>query len=248
MNLTSIMLVTYNRLDLTKRMLDSLIKNTDSPYRLIIVDNGSTDGTVEWLKDFSLNKTFPIYLHFNNKNLGIACGRNRAMKIADQFNDPWLSTVDNDIEFVPNWLSKCLDVLKANSKFAIGLNMEGVNYPIMSLNGKNVQFKKSGNLGTACTVFPRSLHEAIGFFVSYGLYGEEDSDFFIRARVVGYSMGYLIENGIHFGCGENDIGEYREWKTKMHAENLPKFRQACMDYYHKKIPIYVPDPFLGENE
>lgn len=248
MNLTSIMLVTYNRLNLTKRMLDSLIKNTDSPYRLIIVDNGSKDGTVEWLKEFSLNKSFPIHLHFNDENLGIAAGRNRAMKIADQFNDPWLSTVDNDVEFIPNWLSKCLDVLNFNEKFAVGLNMEGVDYPITNLNGKNIQFKKSGNLGTACTVFPRALHDEIGFFVSYGLYGEEDSDFFIRSRVVGYGMGYLLENGVHFGTGENDIGEYRDWKTKMHAENLVKFRKACNDYYYKIKPIYVPDPFLNEGK
>ncbi len=244
---TSIMMVTYNRLELTKRMLQSLFAQTDVPYRLIIVDNGSTDGTVEWLKSVPQehNLCQSVDIHLNEKNLGIAAGRNRAMKIADKYNDPWLSTVDNDVEFVSSWLSKCVNILKDNPKFAIGLNMEGVNYPIVKLNGHDVQFKKAGNLGTACTVFPRDLHHKLGFFVSYGLYGEEDSNWFIRARVIGYQMGYLPENGVHFGVGENDTGEYREWKTQMHKQNLEKFRQDCYLYYQKKKSLYEPFPDLG---
>lgn len=246
---TSLMLVTYNRLPLTQRMLESLFKNTDSPFRLIIVDNGSTDGTVEWLKSMpqqnSLCQSYDF--HFNEKNLGIACGRNRAMKIADKYNDEWLSTLDNDIDLIPNWLSKCLDVLSTNPKFAIGLNMEGIDYPIMTLNGKSVQFKKKGNLGTACTVFSRKLHETIGFFnTEFGLYGEEDADYFIRSRVVGWQMGYLLENGNHFGVGELDTGEYREWKTEMHSINLEKFRAACHLYHQKKKPIFTPYTCPGD--
>lgn len=244
---TSLMMVTYNRLELTKRMLDSLFANTQGSYRLIIVDNGSTDGTVEWLKEMITMNSAEVHLHFNEKNLGIACGRNRAMKIADQFNDPWLSTLDNDVELPPDWLGKCLDVLSTNPKFAIGLNMEDIEYPIQTLNGKIVQFKKAGNLGTACTVFPKALHDAIGFFnTEFGLYGEEDADYFIRARVVGYAMGYLPEKGTHFGVGELDTGEYREWKTKMHAENLVKFKNTCYAYYQKRKPIYTPFTCPGD--
>ena len=243
MTCTSLMLTTYNRLPLTQRMFESLFKHTDSPFRLIIIDNGSTDGTVEWLKSMPQNQPLcqSYDFQFNDKNLGIACGRNQAMMLADKYNDKWLSTLDNDIEFVPNWLSKCLDVLSANPKFAIGLNMEGIKYPKMKVNGKEVQFKRSGNLGTACTVFSRKLHETIGFFnTEFGLYGEEDADFFMRARVIGYQMGYLPEDGIHFGSGELDTGEYREWKSQMHATNLEKFKKVCLLYMQKKRSIYLP--------
>ena len=47
---TSIMFVTYNRVNFTQRMLESFFKNTTSPYHLIIVDNGSTDETVPYLE------------------------------------------------------------------------------------------------------------------------------------------------------------------------------------------------------
>ena len=242
-NCVSIMMVCYNRLELTKRMLASFFKNTNSEYRLIIIDNGSTDGTVDWLKELKPEGDFcqGLYLHFNFENKGIAIGRNQALLIADKFQDKWLSTVDNDIEVHYGWLNECLDILKTNHKFAIGLNMEGVNYPIQLMNGKPVQWKKEGNLGTACTVFHRKLHEAIGFFnTDFGLYSHEDASFFNRARLAGWQLGYLPTNGVHFGIDELDTGAYRDFKTKSAKDNLPAYRQAHFDYLSGKKSIYIP--------
>src|ERR1700676_991218 len=77
--LTSVMLITYNRLPLTQRMLQNFFQTTDSPYRLIVVDNGSTDGTVEWLQQLNPENTFcqGYHTHFYDKNKGIAIGRNK---------------------------------------------------------------------------------------------------------------------------------------------------------------------------
>lgn len=239
----SIMLVTYNRLPLTQRMLESFFKGTDSNYRLIIVDNGSTDGTVDWLKELNPVGGYcqGYHTHFNEKNMGISIGRNQAMLIADQYKDPWLCTLDNDIDLHSGWLTDCLDIVKTNHKFAIGLNMEGTDYPIKTMNGKQVQWKNAGNLGTACSLFHRKLHDAIGFFTTeFGLYGEEDADFFFRARQAGWSLGYLPKNGIHFGEGELDTGEYREFKTAQHKKNLSLFQKNCYDYMAKRKSIYIP--------
>ena len=48
--MTSIVIVTHNQLEYTRQCLDSIIRLTDEPYELIVVDNGSTDGTVEYLR------------------------------------------------------------------------------------------------------------------------------------------------------------------------------------------------------
>lgn len=240
----SIMFVTYNRLDLSRQMMDSLLKNTDAPFRVIVVDNGSTDGTPDWLSQVSwkenpLCESFDIVL--NKQNMGIAIARNQGLKAANKYNDEILSTLDNDVELSPGWLSGCLDVISANPKFVVGLNMEGVPYPTMTRNGKTFQFKKRGNLGTACTVFKRALHTEIGYFImEYGLYGEEDADYFFRARLVGYEMAYLPQMGKHLGEGERDVGEYREFKTKSHEKNLARFNQNCGQYVHKKRKLYIP--------
>lgn len=240
---TSIMMVTYNRLKLTQRMMESFLKTTDSDYRLIVIDNGSTDGTVDWLKQLNPagGHCQGYHTYFNDKNMGISIGRNQGLLIADKYNDPWLCTVDNDIEFHKGWLTDCLDVVRANHKFAIGLNFEGTQYPLQSVNGKLVQWKREGNLGTACSLFNRKLHEAIGFFITeFGLYGEEDADFFFRARQAGWNLGYLPIKGTHFGEGELDTGEYREFKTTQHKKNLALFQKNCWDYVGKRRSIFIP--------
>jgi uncharacterized protein YydD (DUF2326 family) len=48
--LTSIVILTCNQLQYTKKCIESIFQNTRQPYELIIVDNGSTDGTVEYLE------------------------------------------------------------------------------------------------------------------------------------------------------------------------------------------------------
>jgi GT2 family glycosyltransferase len=243
MKMSCVMLVTYNRLNLTKRMLDNFFSATTSPYRLIIVDNGSTDGTTEYLKNINHNITNcqDILLHFNEKNKGIASGRNKCLEIADQYNDPYLATVDNDVEMPMNWLQDCIDIMEKTSNFYIGVNMEDINYPLTTLNGKIIQYKNAGNLGSACMVFPQKLHHDIGFFYGYEtLYATEDADWGMRSRLAGFHMGYLQQNGIHFGVGDVDTGEYREWKTACHAKNLAPFQQRCRDYMSGKIPIFSP--------
>ena len=247
----AIMMVTYNRLPLTKKMMDNLFEKTNYPFRLIVVDNGSIDGTPEWLKEIELTimsrvasdgNSYCIGYRYllNSTNLGIGVGRNQALKIADEYGDEWLSTVDNDVDFPPNWLKDCIDIMEANPKLALGANMECVPYPIVTRNGKTFQLKPDGNLGTACTVFDRRLHNLIGFFITeYGLYGEEDADFFFRARRVGYELGYLQEMGQPFP-GDLDGVEYRQFKDQCHANNLFKFRQNCAYYMTGQKPIYIP--------
>lgn len=240
---TSIMMCTYNRLELTKRMLDNFFNNTDSPYRLIIVDNGSTDGTKEWLEKLPEGNSAKIHLHFNSENKGIAVGRNQGLLLADTFgaDDEYLATIDNDVELPKGWLTQCTDFIKEYPRLAIGVNFEGTPYPMVTRKDKKFQFKKEGNLGTACSVFHRDLHRKIGFFTTdYGLYGEEDADFYFRARLVGWEMGYLETNGVHFGEGDLDVGEYREFKTQAHKNNLVKFQNNCYAYTFRIKPVFIP--------
>lgn len=239
----SLMLVTYNRLDLTKRMLDSVFKNTNSSYRLIIVDNGSTDGTVDFLKNLKINNEFCQSYDFklNENNMGIAIGRNQGLFMAKKYNDPYLSTLDNDIEVTHGWLQECVEILEKNPKLAVGINMENVAYSLVTRGGKTFQHKPVGNLGTACTVFTKELFNLIGYFnMEYEKYGEEDADYFFRARQVGWEMGYIKGMGIHFGEGELDMGEYREFKDMCRKNNILKFRQNCAGYSNGKKPLYIP--------
>lgn len=242
-NTVSLMLTTYNRLDLTKRMLSSLFETTTSPFRLIIVDNGSIDGTVDWLKampqDHINCRSYDF--HFNKNNLGIASGRNLGLQIAGKYGDRFLGCLDNDVEMPVGWLEKCINIIKAIPRMSIGVNMEDARYPLITQNGQKFQLKGQGNLGSACMIFGKELHEKIGYFYGYeNFYGEEDADWGFRARQVGWRLGYLEENGKHFGVAELDSGEYREFKDECRKKNLERFRQNCVDYSSGKKSVYVP--------
>lgn len=73
--LTSIIILTYNQLKYTKLCIESIKTWTRSPYELILVDNGSTDGTVEYLKSIDNAK-----LITNQTNLGFGKGINQGIR------------------------------------------------------------------------------------------------------------------------------------------------------------------------
>jgi len=210
------------------------------------VDNGSEDGTTDYLKQICQEKIKKIS-QFNNftikeneKNRGIAIGRNQALSLS---TSNWLATLDNDVWVPRGWLSECVSILKANKQYAsIGVNMEPKPYPLVTLNGKTFQDKPRGNLGTACMVFNRSLHKMLGWFnhLDYGTYGEEDADWGMRIRVIGLRLGYIKEQGKHMGEGEYDIGAYRDFKTESHTKNLPKFNENCRAYAARKKSLFIP--------
>ncbi|MFA5758934.1 MAG: glycosyltransferase [Clostridia bacterium] len=233
----TLMMVTYNRLDLTKKTIIGLKQSVKIPYKLVIVDNGSNDGTIEYLNTLSGD----IELILLPKNHGIAVGRNIALRTADGFGTEWYCTIDNDVEMPVGWLEEGISILKANPSYgAIGVNFENTTYPLVTKNGYTFQDKPQGNLGTACMIFGKPLHKAIGFFKEYNKYGLEDSDFGMRARFFGFKLGYIKENGVHLGVGSEDSGEYRKFKTYAHDSKVQEFRSNCSLYAQKKLPIYLP--------
>lgn len=244
----ALMMITYNRVELTKQTLESIFKTVDYPFHLIIVDNGSTDGTIEYLDslDFSgLNYLKEVVVKINKSNLGIAIGRNIALLEADKLNVDWYCTIDNDVLLPEGWLSECIDIISKTPSFgAVGVNFESVQYPMVNLNGKIFQNKPQGNVGTACMVFPKSIHKMLGFFnhKEYSpLYGLEDSDFGCRLTLgLRMKIGYIKEPGQHLGDDTGDKSEYRQMKTKEHDRFVKKFQENCGLYYNRKKPVYVP--------
>lgn len=98
---TSIVVLSYNTVDLTKGCIES-IRATLQPdeYELIVVDNASTDGSIEYLKQQS-----DIKLLCNEENKGFAGGCNQGIKVAEPENDIWLLNSDTLVpEYALLWL------------------------------------------------------------------------------------------------------------------------------------------------
>src|SRR3989337_2727041 len=93
----SIIIPTYNRADLVTRAIESVIRQTDSNWELIIVDDGSTDETQQIIKKYLNDKV--KYIH--QKNAGANKARNLGAKNASY---SYVSFLDSDDELVFDWV------------------------------------------------------------------------------------------------------------------------------------------------
>lgn len=241
-DIVTLMMVCYNRIELTKVTIDNIYETAGVDFNLVIIDNGSVDGTVEYLRSIQTSKNITLVL--NDENKGIATGRNQGLLEADKLDTQFYCTVDNDLNFPKFWLRDCIDLLLDNPGYAFGVNYEPAPYPLVKSKTKDLYFqqKPAGNLGTATTVFRKQLHQMIGFFnTEYSrYYGIEDSDYFMRARVAGFKLGYVEKMGIHLGEDNNEVSEYRKFKTQQHDALVDVFRKNCSLYMNHLKPIYIP--------
>lgn len=99
----SIIVITFNNLEYTKLCLESIVKNTEYPnYEIIVVDNASHDGTIEFIKDYKNNRN-NVFLITNDKNLGFAAANNLGVNAS---RGEYIVFLNNDTIVTPGWLHK----------------------------------------------------------------------------------------------------------------------------------------------
>ena len=224
--LVNIGMVTYNRLDFTKQSIESIIKNTGGNYVLTVVDNNSSDGTREYLKDLK-SKGIIKNLILLDDNIGIAPASNIAWS-AEPDADFYLK-IDNDIVInKKNWLKPLIEAsLAIPQAGTLGYNFEPISYPLQTVNGKAVRIKSPGHLGGACVFIPQNTEKTIGYWCEdYGLYGEEDTDYGWRSHLAGLLNVYMEDEdvGVHLPGGKAAVIDYitkaadDESELKIHKE------------------------------
>ncbi|MBP7862484.1 glycosyltransferase family 2 protein [bacterium] len=232
--LVSIVIPNWNGKRFLKGCLDSLMEQTYSELEIYIVDNGSKDGSVEFIEENYPSVKLVKFPH----NTGFAPAVNAGIKAA---SGQYLALINNDTVVDKNWVSELAAVLDSHPEIgSVGCKMlayddhkllDGVGdgYRRGGLPGRighreidtgrfNTQRYILGACGGAA-VYKRSMLDDIGLFDEDYFAYLEDVDIALRAQSAGYKCLYVPSAIIyHLGCGTTGSG-YSPLVVKLSARN-----------------------------
>ena len=200
----SVVIPTYNRIELLKRSIDSVINQTIKPSEIIIVDDGSNDGTEAMVK-----KKYDSLKLIKQKNKGASAARNSGIKAS---SGEWICFLDSDDEWKNDKLEKQIIAVANNSDYKFFHSNE-----IWIKNGKRINQKKKhkkygGDIFKKCldmcrispssVLIDKSIFEEIGFF-NENLVVCEDYELWLRIcdqyKVFFIDEPLIIKYGGHQG-------------------------------------------------
>ncbi len=259
----NICMVTFNRLEFTKPAIASILEFTCYPHVITVVDNGSTDGTVEYLQALK-HEGIITNLILLKANVGVAKASNLAWSREPEAE--YYMKFDNDIVLQKfQWLERMVEVMDAIPGLAmLAYNFEPSSYSIQTINEQRVRLKK-GNLGGACVLIPKRTQQKLGFWCEeYGLYGEEDADYGLRLSVAGLKQAYMEDEeiGVHLPAGraasidprtsvaedgmeEHQHTEYRQFKDAQRRVNMEgRAKENFKLYQQGRKSLHCTSPFV----
>ena len=195
MDRCDIIIPVWNQLEVTKDCVASIVRNTDHPFRLVIIDNAGDTGTKRYLESLKGDKRLAAILIANEKNLGFVRAANQGINSSDA---PYLCILNNDTLVMKNWLSEMIKIAGSDKDIGI-VNPSSNNLGQRPEKGEPLELyaeRISGEagkyveLGAAigfCMLIKRDVIKKIGLFDEiYGMGNFEDTDFSRRAVKEGF--------------------------------------------------------------
>ncbi len=202
----AIVTLTFNQLEqATRPYIESLYAHTPKEdFQLIVVDNASSDGTVQYLRELE-QQHGNVTLILNKENLGYSKGNNQGLALVDK-STPFIGLFNNDILFTPNWLPNVLKEFERDPR--IGLASARINH----INKRKAKLTKDNYLERygrllsrykesftcnvwaffCCVVIRRETFEKVGYLDErFTPAFFEDDDYCFRSLYAGYRNGYV---------------------------------------------------------
>ena len=234
----SIVIPCFNGWDYTAACLESITRHTPETHEVILVDNGSTDGTGD---RFAASWTGEGALIRNASNLGFGVACNQGMAAAQ---GRCVMVLNNDTLATPGWFTGRAAALGRDARVGVAVPrsnfvngrqaVEPVDYreapsPELDAFAQRRASERAGAGFTAtrisglCMAIRRSVLEAIGGFdPAFGLGNFEDDDFGLRARIAGYELWVCDDSFIHH-FGSRTFARLPDAYTRLMAENALRF-------------------------
>ncbi|HTM54121.1 MAG TPA: glycosyltransferase family 2 protein [Pirellulales bacterium] len=199
----SVVICTYNRAEMLRGALASLLGlETDASWRyeVIVVDNASTDATVEVVADVAREAKVPFRGVYEPKP-GVACARNRGVAEA---RGRYVAFFDDDQVADPNWLRELLEMVRKEKARCVGgavhLLLPTTAPPLPEIcrrllgeaigADKPVKYSRKMFPGTGNMLVERTVFDEVGTFNESLRQAGEDSDLFLRMLQAGITGWY----------------------------------------------------------
>ncbi|MBI2822794.1 MAG: glycosyltransferase family 2 protein [Acidobacteria bacterium] len=201
----TVVVVNWNGLEHLRGCLASLRRQQFRDFKIVLVDNGSSDGSVDWVK-----REFPeVGLLSLPTNLGFAAANNRAIEACDA---PWVALLNNDTEADPGWLGALMEAAAGHPEASFfaseirlfdrrdlldsagdGLPIAGAAFKIGHLRPADA-YRQLCYVPGACAaaaLYQTALLRELGGFDEEFFCIYEDADLNLRAQLAGHRCLYV---------------------------------------------------------
>lgn len=228
---TTIIIPNYNGLNFMEPCFEALENQTMKNFKILVVDNGSTDGSVEWLREKGIPSVFL------EKNTGFSGAVNTGIRMSDT---PYVILLNNDTKVDPHYVEAMEHAIDRSGKiFSVSSRMVQMYNPdlmddagdMYSVMGWAYQrgvgrpkecYGRSRRVFSACAgaaIYRRAVFDEIGLFDEMHFAYLEDIDVGYRAKLYGYDNIYCPEAVVyHVGSGTSG-SKYNSFKVRLAARN-----------------------------
>jgi len=223
----AIFTLTKDRLEYTQRTFKGLMEKAGMKFDHFVVDNGSKDGTVKWLKKQKLKG-----LKLNPCNMGTAIASNQALEMIGEGYD-YIGKVDNDCESITDeWLKILVDIMeKMGRQCVLSPMVLGLDNPpkintnnTMIVNGKKVYLTK--HVGGIACISSGSIYRNFRWDENLALRGLKDTEFCTYAAKNGCLIGYVDNVFIeHMDTTQGQAKKYPEYFKLARYERTHSYKQ-----------------------
>jgi GT2 family glycosyltransferase len=243
----------YNQFAYTRALLESIYRYTDLPFHIYLIDNGSSDETVDLTKIYTRNIT--VVRNLENRgwcgaiNQGIPMGKN-----------PYIVLMNNDVEVSRGWLSHFVSFLETHPKIgAVGpLNSNPNDWQcvdrvrekmvpqipqfftedlhernrILDYHFRHAGILVEGMLAFFCTAFRRRTVETVGLLDESFVGGGDDDDYCRRLRKAGYVLGLSLNTYVIHHSNTTQRTVFDEARRRdLRKTNLGRLKQKHSEYF-----------------
>ena len=239
----TIIIPNYNGLKFMEPCFEALKLQICQDFQVLVVDNGSTDGSVEWLKEHEIPSVFLP------ENTGFSGAVNVGLKASAT---PYVILLNNDTEPDCHYVGEMIKAIQRSPRiFSVSSKMvqlyhkelmddAGDMYSLMGwayqrgVGRSSAKYRRPCRIFSACAgaaIYRREVFQEIGYFDEMHFAYLEDLDVGYRARIAGYDNVYCPTALVyHVGSGTSG-SKYNPFKVKLAARN-----NVYLNYKNMPLP------------